>query len=693
MNKGFSVLIIMLFMLSSFSVLGAELATDKTETRDSIEPSFWSSIFGGNTFSFVSMEKTSYEAFVNNEVRSWNGPYQYVKDQSTAGTNCAIGDLIVPYVADSNGNWEADIWVDAYVKEYSSDVVNLNDPNYGAWVDDWMNTFSTFFSPRVYYGYICYLPNLEQDRVYSGSRCVLDDTFCSDAFQISGVGAYFCDIENSEKCDSCENGNCIEESENDFIKPAEVKDLSAKLYNVEVNGEESATVIQYQNYEITGTIVIEGKCAGCVVESGVDLYGTTFSVTARSDSGACGDDLTVGAKFSAENENVQFILTDKVNKEPGKYKVPVYVFSACASEGGVLLSKSDFTIIVEPQHEDTLVECYWCDGGSKKSGPFSSCDYAPKDATENSALSCTADKTCYICEDDKLKSATFDDGCVGDYQETEPACGSDQVMCYTCDGDNSAHELKDECVGDWSATPIECANNEVECWAECSPSGITYPQIIDGIICPAGTSLNKPNCDVELNTCYRCYDYELQTDFFENSCETYGLDSVELDCSPTNPVTCHACNLAGNPMSKEYQTSCPDGWSEESVICGNEETCYWCESTQLKSQDYAVCPTGTKDEIVDCSVIVKVDCANQPNNPACQVAQCQAGSDESFCKSLCCDVSGDAKWEYAGLCANPLATSECTGKEDYNDVIIIVSVILGVLALIGVSMFTMKKKR
>lgn len=697
MNKGFSILVLMLLLLSSFSVLGTELSTDKTDSTDEIPISLWDSIFQSNTFSFADLEKTVVSATANNVVRSANGPYLYVKDQSTAGANCLVGDLISVYVADSNGNKKADIWSHIYVKASSSDVMNLNNPSYGAWVDDFMNSQKTLFSSKVYYGYVCYKPNLQQDRVYSGARCVLGTEYCSNAFQLSGVGAYYCDVVNAKTCVSCVGTTCsnepVETVSDGLIQTTEVAGLSASLYNIRANGQTNPTVIQGENYQITGAINIVGECKDCVVESGVDYYGQSFSVTTRSSTGACGDDLTVGSKFSAKNEPVIFTLVDKVNRNPGRYKIPVYVFTGC---GGTLLAKDTFTITVEKQFEENLVECYWCDGEVKKSGSYANCDDAPKDATDNSALTCEAGTTCYICEDDTIKTGVFESGCVGDWKETQPVCGNEVVTCYSCDADGSS--IKDyakECVGDWKSTPVECKNNEVECWS-CSGSS-AVPKTVSGTTCPVGSSLNKPNCAVELNTCYWCYDYELKSDFYETSCSNIGLSATEKDCSPTNPVMCYSCDLKGNVVTKQYQTACPSGWSKESVTCGVEETCYWCDTAtlQLKSQDYAVCPSGTKDEVLDCSVVEKVDCANNPNEPSCQIINCQAGSTEPFCEALCCDVDGEAKFEYAGLCRVPLATDQCTSKPT-NDYVIVLIVVGSMISIVGVMIFLAygkKKKR
>lgn len=682
MKKISSIILLIMLLTSIVSVFGEEVETENTQSFSELPVSFIDSLFGGNTFSFTA--RTASDVYESNEVRSWNSPYLYEQGVSTAGDNCQAGDLIVAYVSDSNGNWKMDIWDHSYLKTTSSDNIELNNPEYGAWVHDFMMDQTGLFSNKAYYGYICYIPDPELDRVYVGEKCVNPTTLCSNAYQVGGVGAYKCDISNQETCYSCDGSTCQ--------KTAPVVLPKAQLYDIRANGEQSSTVVQGQNYEVTGTIVLEGTCDGCVVETGADYYGETFSV-ARSSTGACGDDSTVGAKFSGTNTNIKFELVDKVNQKPGKYKVPVFVFSECSGE---ILDQEEFTLVVEEKFEESEVTCYWCDGTSKRSGKYSDCKFAPEGATEDSNLQCNQEGyTCYWCEGNSIKSGSFDTRCQSPMSSTKPSsCGDEPnptIQCSRCNpttGDLEYGEFE-SCSDGWISGTAECESTEKTCY-KCNDGSVA--SIVSQYQCPVGYSEQEPeSCETNVE-CHWCYNYDVKTGYYEDSCPKGTSENIP-DCSPDDPVSCYWCDSSNNLRNKDYEAVCPPGTSEERPVCGVEETCYWCEGEELEIQTYEVCPSGTQNTLISCSDIVEVDCDNNPNSEACNVQSCQEGSSSPFCEVVCCDVDGNTGWEYSGVCSRPLSESVCTDGPKDNTGVIAFIVVVATLLLIAIFVTLNNRKK
>lgn len=686
-----------------------EIETENTRSSDEVQRSFWDS-FGG-LFAFT--DRPASDVVDTNEVRvidgeeQWHGPFLYEQGASTAGSECQVGDLIHVYTTDEQGNYKQDIWQEVYRKESSDDVVELNNPEYGAWVHDFMVGQTGLFTDKAYYGYTCYKPNPEYDRVYADSgRCVDSTTYCENPYQAGGSGSYQCDVKDQRSCASCEDGECLTQEEVDAQQPEQTtQELSVDLYDIRVNDKDTDTVVQGENYEVTGVIDVQGECDDCVVETGIDLYGEQFSVIGRS--GACGDELTVGAKFSANDETVQFKLIDKAEqKEPGRYRVDVLVYSGCADEGGRELSRETFTVTIETPPEEQKIECYYCDGGRKKqSGPVvaESCTaWASQKSDISDAvsdinqISCATGVECWSdCDAGQTVSRNFDgDSCPDGWNQNKPSCDVDTVDCYQCQNGSLVKEQRSECTGDWNSQPQQCEQStELTCW-ECV-DGEAVDSVVQDSSCPAGKQSSEPDCDVQTNQCYWCYEYEVNSGYFEQSCSDIGLKSSEPDCSPSNPVTCYTCDVQNNVDTKEWQDTCPSGWFEDKPVCGEQQVCYWCDSAtgEMKSDTFAECPTGTKPNEVQCGDVEKVDCANNPNAESCQVQQCQQDSDEPFCDVICCSVDGEAKWEYSGLCQNAVAKQQCTEGTTTNDFLVPGLVIAGVLVGFGVVIYLTNRKK
>lgn len=114
-----------------------------------------------------------------------------------------------------------------------------------------------------------------------------------------------------------------------------------------------ASVIAGQTFSISGSAKVTGGTASnAVIESGINYYGVGSStqsvLTLTSAVGACGDDQTVGVKFSGQtNDIVNFQLVDKAPTTPGSYRVRVVAVDRCSSAGTPsLLDEYFYNIIV-----------------------------------------------------------------------------------------------------------------------------------------------------------------------------------------------------------------------------------------------------------------------------------------------------------------------------------------------------------
>ena len=182
----------------------------------------------------------------------------------------------------------------------------------------------------------------------------------------------YCDSSNSpattSKSCSCSNGECVQEStyighatkkcssingdvywydsnnaRNDVVLPrctsqeecinAEcvTKGGSGDTYiEIESVSVSKSEVLVGETFEITGTAHVTGKCVDCVIESGINFYGSR-ELTLESTGGACGDDETVGILITAEDEDIEFKLYDVASVEPGSYSIKVGSFCGCGN--------------------------------------------------------------------------------------------------------------------------------------------------------------------------------------------------------------------------------------------------------------------------------------------------------------------------------------------------------------------------
>ena len=405
MNKIFSVFMILMFLFSSLLVFAEEeykeedFFTSKTRIIEG-EPnlSFWNSLFRTRTFSFVTTE-TSQSVYDNLEVRTTLAPMVYRNYGGVVGGICFSGEYVVPFISDTSGNFKTFIFSNPWVKNHQYDNLNLNDPAYSSWLPAFMDSLKQWNDGETYYGYMC-IRTPDDQKEFIGKICLDDRRLCDNAFYwADGDRTPDCALNEITYC-NCASGKCVETAR---------QPPKASVGNLRINGQTGVVnVYQDEYYDITGVIRIQGDCVDCVVETGGEFYGTMFS-TITSRKGACGDDLTIGAKFSASNKAVSFRLTDIFDTKPaGRYEVPVIIYSGC---GGTELARDTFKVNLQEPIVN-MVTCYACSDGRMIEREFP--NECPRDWSRTE-VNCRPQETtsvgdgvvCYYCEDGRLRETEY----------------------------------------------------------------------------------------------------------------------------------------------------------------------------------------------------------------------------------------------------------------------------------------------
>lgn len=241
----------------------------------------------------------------------------------------------------------------------------------------------------------------------------------SQDFQCTGENTYRqCNTQGTAFVDSeCKSGYACSGNDGRCIEVAQKSSVVADMYGVSI---QPSTVSVGEVFEVRGRIKVTGDAKGLVVETGFDFYGQPLVIIEESFHGACGDDLTVGAKFDAKDETVEFILRDKATVA-GNREICVGVYEGC---GGRRMDYLCRTINVEKAPEK---ECFSCDGTSLISAKYVECP-ADKSEVEVDCSGETQEEPsekieCFFCENSVLKS--------NEYQESACPQGTspNQITC------------------------------------------------------------------------------------------------------------------------------------------------------------------------------------------------------------------------------------------------------------------------
>jgi len=532
--------------------------------------------------------------------------------------------------------------------------------------------------------------------------CLGDDcsTYYDECDSTTHVRERYCDPDDSlastsYRCDDyCDSGACVTEEE-EPEEPEPEEEPSVWFQDLWINGlQQEITVVQGEEYEIKGIIYVTGNCEGCVIETGGDFYGEQYSVVSSS-TGACGDDQTLGVKFDAEDEAVTFFLYDKVTREPGRYRVPIFVFDHCYEPGNptTRLEQAHFFLNVEPEFDpdEALTDCYKCDGANLEHREFvGDCpaDYYPNE------LTCEVDNTvvCYHCNGENLVQEEHEGNCPQGTTETVPECGTENLLkCYYCDSnDELKMEEHSECPQGTTENKPFCSNQELTCYY-CQGQQMKT-QVVQDDICPQGMSENQPTCDSNEMTCFWCYQNELSSGFYEDECPR-GTDDEPLDCTPSNPVTCYWCNEENKIESGIYANFCPLGKSLETPSCGEEIDCYWCEENQVQVQSYASCPTGTLDYEPSCKEPSVSYCQNRLDDPTCTPVLCRDDKTRDICKTVCCEVDDGYDWRFDGQCGIVANSDNCLKEPEVGIGVVITIVVLAILLFVGIFYISQRRRK
>ena len=473
MKKIFSIFTIFLFLFSMGFVLAEEKETITTNTimyDEQATPPFFRIV----PLAFTSEIKTGTLDSSQFESVTTLAPLVYEGGAHIAGRVCEVGEIIAPFFSDANGNFLGFIFSDGYIKEFENDRIRFSEyewafnelesrrrVNY--------NPLSKYFmrgAPEgiTFYGYTCYKnlqanalpevnPSVKITRTdFTRTNSALIEATLSDfrtasniriGWELNGQRIYVgsitekFSIQVDESVTSLNTQNSVRpfvEHNNRMIygepvsftlssgatqptQPVQTQPsgdrLSVSLSDIRVNGDSGrVTLVQGEFFDVTGVLTIRGDCKDCVVETGTRFneYVRPFSIISSS-TGACGDALTVGAKFTASNTNVQFRLTDKVALPEGRYRIDVRVFDSCydpvARTGGNQLARGYYEVVVlpepvepvepiEPIEPDVIQDvlmCGWCQDGVLRTEEYNECPEYAVHLSEDRSLVCDSTKS------------------------------------------------------------------------------------------------------------------------------------------------------------------------------------------------------------------------------------------------------------------------------------------------------------
>lgn len=444
---------------------------DESITDQNLFQKILSGIFGGQDKNFVDTSSSSVQAgqYSCNQVSSY-GPYHMTSTaQGSFGLGCKTNQFTVFKYTD--GRY---IFDQAWKVSSSSDYPQVK--NYYIYGQDFD------------YSYACYTCSIDtpdnfekgcitSDRTEcvsaSDSKCYYDYGFEGTCLSkivntvacLSGAGPL---APNQEYCWTDRNGVC----ETSKGEPSSASDcqqtvVEPKISIQSVVVENNGNLVSGENYEIVGVAYVEGTCNGCVIETGLNEYGQSFSVAQSSTGGACGDDRTVGIRFNAKDEYVRFTLRDTATQS-GRYRVPVYASNGCYNDLGSqtkLLDTQYFNVLVEdPYVPPKQTTCYGCVGTEPITQVVIG-DVACPSGYYTQEISCQADDpdpvptevTCYYCYGSEVRENTQYEFC-----DSTTTSDSSTLNCGT-------NPPPQTCEGGVDAGCCSTLDWELDNWDLCHP--------------------------------------------------------------------------------------------------------------------------------------------------------------------------------------------------------------------------------
>lgn len=362
----------------------------KLVSEDVYKPNFFERLFGGQGFNFVDITYDQKDQYLCTLKNSY-GTYKWERPtgaESGVGQKCNVGEYILYNVEYPEKHIMFD---NLWKKTSTSDLPKLT--NY--YVDDKYDGY-------LHYSYSCYTCQVSAVDDYEKGCLSTDKTKCVSKSS-SSCGTWY----GYEKV-------CLEHVETQSIS----NDLKITIDDNSIAVTNAGKLVKGQKFTVTGKAKIEGKCEGCVIETGQGYYGQALAVYSSSN-GVCGDDMTVGVKFNAQNEVIEFRLTDIATKT-GKYNVKIGAYNGCYAT-----QKDNFKKLDESSFKLDVTETTASSG----------------DNTDDSDSS--NDVTCYFCKGTDLMSGTYDSSC-------PDGTSSDEIEC-----DASNDESNNDVNAD-PYDPVEC---------------------------------------------------------------------------------------------------------------------------------------------------------------------------------------------------------------------------------------------
>ena len=409
----FAILLIILSVCTVSAKQYVAISNGNLMGEEVYNPGFFKKLFTGNSLSFVGLDAET------NSVCNAN----YVSDELShtpgldvpLGYACDIGQYVA-YISEG-GDIPKDMFIfeKLWERETSDDLPNFM----SYYVNDLDFTFV----------YVCYNCIAEEENPNEESCLSADRTTC--VYPTDSL----CDINFFYKT------VCVDHISTNPVS-ATTTELDIKIDDVEI--ENNGVLVLDQVYKITGKAYIEGKCDDCIIETGLKYYGTALSLV--SEGGACGDSDSVGVKFDAEDEWIEFTLYDKAS-EKGSFNLEISAYNGCYKDLGDDIRKLDSETVKLTIFDPNLDEVT-----TSGSDDY---NFIINDDDSNDVI-------CYFCMKDNMINAKYDNSCPEGTSSSVIDCGTPPVI-------NCANDPSDP-----SCNPSTNPNDPVTICDDCEPFEETF---------------------------------------------------------------------------------------------------------------------------------------------------------------------------------------------------------------------------